>query len=377
MCRAEDEGVFRAFLDNTHELIQSIRPDGSLEYVNPTWLRTLKYTTEETDSIRLKDFVFPGYVRKTEEALSNVLAGQRFHDFVTTLRTKTGTPVQVEGTIFPQYKDNHIVSVGAIFRDINKQANVRDELLHERSRVETLLGLITYDLGNFNKEILTILENALSTNELPQSLKSLFREGANMVEHTSNFLSSIMDLWRIARRTPQLLNCDLGETFHAAKEFVDSIYPHRKLALTTSLETGQYFVTADEFLLEVFKSLLYYHMKNDTRTIVQLDVEVESLSQTPFLKMQLKDHGPGMSDEEKSKVFNHFSQKQSSSSELGLDLTLVWHVLENYGGFIRVEDRVEGAPKEGSNFILLLRRSQIRHSRQNARRTGGRDETLS
>jgi K+-sensing histidine kinase KdpD len=198
----------------------------------------------------------------------------------------------------------------------------------------------------------------------------------NIVEHSSCFLSNIVELWRVARRAPHLLSCDLGETFHAAKEYVEKTYPHRKLILTTSLESGQYYVTADEFLLEVFKSLLHYYMRNDTRAIVQLDVEVESLSQTPFLKMQIKDHGPGMSDEEKSGVFNHFSQKQSNSNELGLDLTLVWHILENYGGFTRVEDRVEGAPKEGSNFILLLRRSQIEQSSQNARRTTGRDEAL-
>ena len=101
-------------------------------------------------------------------------------------------------------------------------------------------------------------------------------------------------------------------------------------------------------------------MRNDTRNIIQLDVEVESLSQTSFLKLQLKDYGPGMNDEEKSEIFNNLSQKHLNSHELGLDLTLVWHVLENYGGSIRVEDRIEGEPKEGSNFILLLRRSQIK-----------------
>ncbi|OLS19832.1 MAG: Signal-transduction histidine kinase senX3 [Candidatus Thorarchaeota archaeon AB_25] len=377
MSRIKDEVLLRAFLDNAHELIQSIRPDGSLEYVNPTWLRTLGYTEDDTDSIKLKDFVFPGYVRKTEEALSKVMNGQSFHDFTTTLQTKTGNPVKVEGIFFPRYKDKHIEAAGAIFRDLNKQTDVRDALIHERSRVETILDLITYDLTNFNKEILTILADALSTNELPQPLENLFREGVNEVERSSNFLSNIMELWRVARRAPHLLSCDLGETFHAAKELVEKTYPHRKLALTTSLESGQYYVTADEFLLEVFKSLLHYHMRNDTRTIVQLDVEVESLSQTSFLKLQLKDHGPGMSDEEKSEIFNHLSQKHHSSRGLGLDLTLVWHVLENYGGFIRVDDRIEGQPKEGSNFILLLRRSQTRQSRQNARRTGGRDGTLS
>ena len=362
MSRVKDEVLLRAFLDNARELIQSIRPDGSLEYVNPTWLRTLEYTEDDTDIIKLKDFVFPGYVRKTEEALSKVMNGQSYHDFTTTLQTKTGTPVKVEGIFFPQYKDKHIVAAGAIFRDINKQTDVRDTLIHERSRVETILDLITYDLTNFNKDILTILTDALSTNELPQSLENLFRDTVNEVEHSSNYLSNIKEFWRIARRAPHLLSCDLGETFHAAKEFVEKTYPHRKLALTTSLESGQYYVTADEFLFEVFKSLLHYHMRTDTRTTVQLDVEVESLSQTSFLKLQLKDHGPGMSDEEKSEIFNHLQQKHHSSHGLGLDLTLVWHILENYGGFIRVEDRIESEPKKGSNFILLLRRSQIRKS---------------
>jgi len=360
MSRIKDEVLHHAFLDNTHELLQSIRPDGSLEYVNPTWLVTLEYTEDETNCIKLKDFVFPGYVRKTEEALSNVLNGQRFHDFTTTLQTKTGTPVQVEGTIFPRYKGENIVAAGAIFRDINKHADTRDVLLHERSRVETLLDLITYDLTNFNKETLATLENILSTNELPQSLENLFQKGVNEVERSSNYLSNIVELWRVARRAPQLLSCDLGETFHAAKDFVEKTHPRRKLILNTGLEPGQHYVTADEFLLEVFKSLLHYHMRNDTRTIIQLDVEVESLSQTSFLKLQLKDYGPGMSDEEKSEIFNHLSQKHHSSHGLGLDLTLVWHVLENYGGSIRVEDRIEGEPKEGSNFVLLLRRSQIK-----------------
>ena len=132
MSRIKDEVLLHTFLDNALELMQSIRSDGSIEYVNPTWLRTLEYTEDETDSIKLKDFIFPGYVRKTEEALSNALNGQRFHGFTTTLQTKTGIPVQVEGTIFPQYKGENIVAAGAIFRDVNKHADDRDALLHER-----------------------------------------------------------------------------------------------------------------------------------------------------------------------------------------------------------------------------------------------------
>ena len=59
-------------------------------------------------------------------------------------------------------------------------------------------------------------------------------------------------------------------------------------------------------------------------------------------------------------INDQLSQKPTSPRGLGLGLTLAKHVLENYGGYIRVEDRVEGQPEKGANFILLLRLSKIK-----------------
>jgi nitrogen fixation/metabolism regulation signal transduction histidine kinase len=40
---------------------------------------------------------------------------------------------------------------------------------------------------------------------------------------------------------------------------------------------------------------------------------------------------------------------------LGLGLTLVRRILNNYGAFIRVEDRVPGQYMKGANFVILMR----------------------
>jgi PAS domain S-box-containing protein len=354
----KDESLLRSFVEGTNDLIQSFKPDGSLEYVNTAWLETLQYSQDQISDVKLKDFVFPGYVRRMEEALSKVFRGESISDFVSTFVSKDGTPVQVEGRLFPRYQDKEVISAAGILTNINEQNRVLEELRHEQTRVEFLLDLMTHDLTNINQEILSALEVALFTPELPDILESLLQEGVNEVERGSNLISNVKKLWRIARRPPRMFRCDLGESLFAAKEIVEQSFPHKEMQLTTDFEPGVYYVTADEYLIEVFKSLLHNAMKFDTRDCVQIDVVSEIIPHTPFLKMQIQDYGPGIVDEEKSIIFDQLAHRRDSPRGLGLGLTLTKHVLENYGGYIRIEDRFEGEPEKGANFILLLRLSQ-------------------
>ncbi|MFW9835276.1 MAG: PAS domain-containing protein [Candidatus Thorarchaeota archaeon] len=356
--------VLRAFSENSLELMQSIRPDGTLEYVNQAWLNTLHYTESETLGISLKDFVFPGYVRRMRNALSAVMSGQRIQEFISTLQTKGGLPVRIEGSLFPRYNDKKIVAVGGIFQCVDKRAALLDRLMHERWRVDGLLDLMVHDLEIINEETNSIFRTALSTANLPESLAHLLQEGVSEVERSSGFLSNINKLWRIARRMPQLYRCDLGETLLRAKEIVETNLPHKELVLVTDLVAGHYFVTADEFLLEVITSLFYHIMRFDRRKQVHVAIEVTLLPQTPFLKMQIKDDGAGIGDVENGISSNNQSKGRKHSKGLGLELSLTKHVLDNYGGYLRLEERNEGVPEDGTNFVLLLRGVRRTHSKE-------------
>lgn len=353
-----DETILHSFVDGTSDLILSILPNNTLEYVNKSWRETLQYSEGEIPTVKLKDFVFPGYLRRTEEALSKVFQGETIRDFAATFVSKYGNPVQVEGRLFPRYQGESVVSAAGILSDINEQIRILEELRHEQSRVEFLLDLMTHDLTNINQEILSALEVALYISELPNGLEELLHESVTEVERGSNLISNVKKLWRIARRPPRMFCCDLAESFFAAKEIVESKFPHKTMKLNTNLELGELFVTADEYLIEVFKSLLHNAMKFDNRDVVEIDVESEVMPHTPFLKIQIKDLGPGIVDEDKSVIFDQLSHRRESPLGLGLGLTLTKHVIENYGGYIRVEDRVEGEPDKGANFILLLRLSK-------------------
>ena len=172
----KDEKIFHSFVEGTSDLIQSIKKDGSVEYVNPTWLKTLHYKDEELANVKLRDFVFPGYLRRAEEAMSRVLRGASISDFVSTFVSKEGNPIQIEGRLFPIYKGKKIVAAAGIFRNINEQNRILDELRHEQARVEFLLDLMTHDLTNLNQEILSTFEVALYSPDLPTNLENLLRE---------------------------------------------------------------------------------------------------------------------------------------------------------------------------------------------------------
>ena len=78
---------------------------------------------------------------------------------------------------------------------------------------------------------------------------------------------------------------------------------------------------------------------------------VISLAQDPILKMvriEVADNGPGISDEDKTRLFEpNFSTK---SAGMGLGLTIVNSIIMDHKGMIRVLDN---QPK-GSKFVIEL-----------------------
>ncbi len=85
---------------------------------------------------------------------------------------------------------------------------------------------------------------------------------------------------------------------------------------------------------------------------------VQPVQFTPFLRIEVKDDGPGIPDSEKELIFQESVHRQLTREGLGLGLTLVKKIVEHYGGYIRVEDRIPGKSKEGASFVLMLHRGE-------------------
>ncbi|MBD3404538.1 MAG: PAS domain S-box protein [Candidatus Lokiarchaeota archaeon] len=353
--KLNDLKLLVSIIEGTNDMIHSILPDDSFELVNSAWLESLGYEDKDVSNLHVKDIIFPGNIAKYHQYLKDAFSGKVVKDIQTVFLTKEGDMLPVEGSLFPRYSGDEIVAVVGFFRDIAKRIELEKDLEESRARTEFFVDLLVHDLTNIHQEVLTTLE-ILSFNEsLDSDSKLLVKGSLREIERASDIVSNVRKMNRLYAIKPEARVVDLYGALTGAVKEVKKAFPDKELKLETNISRGDLGVVADEFLEDIFYSLLHNSMKFDQKEEVQIEVIATKIKHTPFLKVQVKDHGPGIPDVDKESVFSRLSHRRESITGLGLGLTIVKKIIENYGGFIRVEDRVEGKPSKGCNFVMLLR----------------------
>jgi PAS domain S-box-containing protein len=360
----EQMQLILSLIEGTNDLIQSVEPDGSFEFVNRAWLDTLGYSDVEFSKLHLKDVLFPGHLKSHEELIAKVLKGETRTNIETIFVAKDGTAIYVEGNLFPRRIENKIVAATGFFRDITSRKRTEEKLIEATSRNEFFVDLLVHDLMNINQEILSMAEILLMSPEFPKQLEGLVREGLVELEKASRIASNIRKMTKIGAERPRIERLDLWSVVSSAAATAMEAFPDKKMHLRTDLSTKKHSVLADEYLKDVFFSLFHNSMKFDKSNDVKIEIDAEPIKHTPFLRIQVMDHGPGIPDEEKESVFDGFTHRRESIMGLGLGLTLIKTILDSYGAFIRVEDRVEGDSSKGTKFVLLLRHMSLDEKQQ-------------
>lgn len=344
-----------SLIEGTNDLIQSVTPDGRFEFVNKAWLKTLGYVDDELESLTLKDVIFPGQMKKHSELVGRILGGQKLTNVEVTFVTKDSEQIFAEGNMFPRMVDDTIVAATGFFRDVSERKKSEEKLSESRARTEFFVDCMVHDITNINQEVLSVIEILLMNPDFPEHLKDLVTEALDEVDRGSNLVENVRKISSLYSMVPKVEYHDLWTTLTDAAKRVDSSFTNKELVLETNISENQYQVKADEFFTDVFYSLLHNSVKFDTKKKVNVEVQVGEIKHTPFVRIELKDQGPGIQDKEKESLFDKISHRRDSIAGLGLGLSLVKMALDNYGAYINIEDRVEGDHTKGANFVILLR----------------------
>lgn len=345
-------------IEGTNDLVHSVRRDGHLDFVNRAWLNTLEYSDEEVLDLKIENVIFPGSLKEYQASASRVFAGEGLTNVETTFVSKSGTLIFTEGNLFPRNEGGKVVALQGFYRNITDRKKSEEKLREQRARTEFFVDLMTHDLTNINQEVLSTFEILLYDSSLPASMTALLKEGLREVERSSNLIANVKKISQLYAETPTAKKMDPAEVLFSAVKAVESSFPDKTLKLNVNFRLGQYLVLADDYLKDVFQSLLHNAMKFDEKQEVEVEVNADIIQHTPFLRIQIKDYGRGIPDEEKEEIFARIAHRRGGILGLGLGLTLVKQILENYGGQILVKDRVDGNHKKGANFVVLLRYEQ-------------------
>lgn len=362
----ESAKMIWTLIEGTNDLVQSVRSDGTFEYVNKSWLRTLGYTSEEFPDLHLSDVIHPAHLKQYQEYVARVMKGESLDSIEVTFVTKEGRIVHTEGNLYPRYEGSRMDGTQGFYRNVTERKQAEEIAREERIRTGFFVDIMTHDLTNINQEVLSTFELLLQTSALSPEMDELVREGLAETERAAALIANVKKLSQLHGEKTEIVEVDPADVLREASKDVQARFRDKRLLLRTNLSSGEYSVLANRYLRDVFYSLLDNAMKFDERKKVEVDVEAASISHTPFLKIQIKDRGCGLTDEQKDEIFLRIVDRRQSILGLGLGLTLVKEILEGFGGQINVEDRVEGDHTKGANFILLLRSSPTRQQKGGA-----------
>ncbi len=131
----ESEQRYQAVIENASDMIQSVRPDGTFEFVNAAWRRALAYTDADLAHMTIWDIVDPAAMDHCQVEFMRAIRGEPISFIETVFVAKDGHPVPVEGSVTSRLIGEEVVATHGFFRDVTERNRAR-ELEERAARLE-------------------------------------------------------------------------------------------------------------------------------------------------------------------------------------------------------------------------------------------------
>jgi len=363
---AKEQAESAKFALDQHSLVSIADIDGNILYVNDKFVEISGY--QESELIGKKHNVLnsgnqsKSYWHKMHQT---VIAGNVWHDEVRN-RAKNGNYYWVDTTIVPNFDSNKQVNgFTSIRTDITHQKEVLENLAVAKEQAEAATQAKTQFLATMSHEIRTPMNGVIGmTNLLLDS--SLNKEQYNFAktvkysaESLLTVINDILDFSKVEAGMLALepVELDLELLLHDAGSTI-AFQAHNKgleLICPANIMPSQSFIADPGRIRQILNNLVGNAIKftDEGEVSVYCKVQEQTKQRTRIL-FEITDTGIGLTDEQQSKLFERFSQADSSTTRkyggTGLGLSISKQLVEMMDGEIGVKS-VEG---KGSTFWFTL-----------------------
>jgi len=348
----ESEAHVRAVIDNVPDGIITLNEQGLLESVNPAALRIFGYSEAEMTGLHFKMLMpesvrheYDDYIKKHIGASTGRMVG---FGLEITGQRKDGSRFPMELGIGNMWLGGRHLFIG-IVRDISERrevgrmknqfmSSVSHELRTPLTSVVGSLGLLAEGVGG----------------DLSESGKALLNIARNNVARLARLISDILDIEDIHSGRLKL-DCRATDLVMLAERAVDgsrSLASAAGVNLILHRDIAQAPVYGDaERLVQSLNRLLSNALKFSPRGAA---VEVSVARHQAGFRVAVADQGPGIPDDFRERLFQPFSQAQSTESGFrggaGLGLSIARAIIQQHSGTIGYESM----PERGACFYFDL-----------------------
>ena len=274
---------------------------------------------------------------------------------------KTGEPARFEAgaKAFGRFYDVHAFRVGVpeqhrvavLFKDITERRQLEDQLSDANRRKDEFLATLAHELRNPLASITNVLA-LLNRPEKKNDAEALHAIINRQIRQLVRLVDDLLDLSRITRGVIELHRqpLDLHAVIRTALETSRPQLERGGRQLSVGIPDQPVVVDGDQTrLVQIIANLLNNAAKfTDEGGRIWLTLGREG----DYARLSVRDDGMGIPAGKLEKVFEMFTQLESTRAEgLGIGLTLVRSLVELHGGSIEV--RSEG-PGRGSEFIMKV-----------------------
>lgn len=122
----ESEQRYRAVIENASDMIQSVRADGTFEFVNRAWLDKLGYEPADVPALNIWDIIHQDSVEHCQVFFAKAMSGEQIDSMEAIFRTKDGHPVPVEGSVTSRMLGATVIATHGFFRDISERLRAQE-----------------------------------------------------------------------------------------------------------------------------------------------------------------------------------------------------------------------------------------------------------
>ena len=350
--KAEEEIVqFKTTLDRTQDCIFMFKPDTlKFYYVNQGAMDQVGYSQQELFEMTLID-LNPEYNESSFRSFTQTLieGRQKSATFETVHQHRNSALIPVEISlqyIAPANEESRFV---AIVRDITERKKI------DKAKSE-FVSTVSHEL----RTPLTSIKGSLgliksgAVGELPGKFKSMLDIAYNNSDRLVLLINDILDMEKINAGKmefnigPMDIVSLVNEAIDANKGYGDE----HNVTFFRSGNSEQILVDGDkDRLMQVFSNLMSNAAKFSPGGS---EVELSVLHNGSFVRVSVRDSGPGIPKEFREKIFQKFSQADSSDTRMkggtGLGLSITKAIVERHRGSIDFETE----SGNGSTFFFDL-----------------------
>ncbi len=326
--RRRTEAQFRALIENTHDVVSIVDPDGTRRYVSPSAERILGYDESQLAGKSVFELVHPADRETVESTFRSVV--------------ETGDPGRTE------YRVRHAEGSWRTFESVCVDArddapidgmvvNSRDVTDRHRyeQRLRVLNRVLRHDLRN---DMNVVLGNAdmLLESDLPAEAKRRARTIRGKA-------ASLVELGDRARQIDYTLHGtdDVQrprDVIEPVERTLDGIEEDHPASVVRRRYPDEQWVSADSLVDSALSNVIENAVEHNDRAAPEVEVTVEasSVGDREMVEVRVADDGPGIPESERRAIAQGTETKLAHVSGLGLWLTK-W-IVDQSNGDIRFAD---------------------------------------